>query len=161
MPGHFELFYHIKSQFLLEQHELLPNNWLTFTSTLFPTEPHTHIIDKMFSRSVVRAAGKATRSAHASRVATPTLATMSRNFSIGAKRDYEPINEKEIPRSTYEPGSTVQRTTINVEEAKATPSEAPAANVEKVVPLSRANFDKMTPMMQKMTLMDKIVIITG
>jgi hypothetical protein len=111
-----------------------------------------------------RVAGQAARSARTS--ATPSLtsrttlsAAARANFSIGAKRDYEPIHEKEIPLATYEPGSTVQRTTINVEEAKA--SEAAAEPVERIVPLTKAKFDAMSPMMQKMTLFGKVVIVTG
>ena len=106
----------------------------------------------MFARSVVRAASKAS---------APTFTKVSRAaFSVGAKRMYEPIAEKEIPRTTYAPGSEVQRTTIPVD-----PNAAPAAptpsSPEKVVPLTKATFDKMSPMMQKMTLMNKVVIVTG
>ena len=118
----------------------------------------------MFSRSVVRAASQASKTARISRVsATPSITRVARaNFSVGAKKDYEPINEKEIPRSTYEPGSTVQRTTINVEEsAKHAAADSQEIIPDRVVPLSKASFDKMTPMMQKMTLMDKVVIVTG
>lgn len=118
----------------------------------------------MFSRSVVRAASQATRAARVSRVsAAPSITRIARaNFSVGQKKDYEPINEKEIPRSTYEPGSTVQRTTINVEEsAKHPAADTQEIVADRVVPLSRASFEKMSPMMQKMTLMDKVVIVTG
>jgi hypothetical protein len=39
--------------------------------------------------------------------------------------------------------------------------EEPVAEGEKVTPLTRAIYDKMPHAMQKMTLMDKVVVITG
>lgn len=70
---------------------------------------------------------------------------------------YEPVAEKQIPHSTYAPGATVERSTINVDGR---PVPAPQV-ADKLVPLTKVSFEQMTPMMQKMTLMGKIVIVTG
>ena len=118
-----------------------------------------------FKQAVRRTSQTAARGRSVTRGFSPSssISSSSRaSFSVGAKKDYEPINEKEIPRSTYAPGSTVQRSTINVEEsAKSVSGDSTVAVPEKVVPLTRGVFDMMPRQMQKLTLMDKVVIVTG
>jgi hypothetical protein len=103
---------------------------------------------KMFARSVVRSA---------SRAAAPSFTKTTRaNFSVGAKRMQEVVAERKIPTSSYV-GGTAQRSTIAVgdEHVVSTPT------VEKVTPLTQAVFNSMTPSMQKMTIMGKVVVVTG
>jgi hypothetical protein len=79
----------------------------------------------------------------------------------------EVIAEKEVPVSSYTPdargtlsGSSHDHYSIPVR--KDPKVEIPVEdNTEKVVPLSRSAFHRMPATMQKMTAMDKVVIITG
>lgn len=101
----------------------------------------------MYARSVVRAASKAAGSAFKARAA----------FTTGAKlRNAEIISASEIPHTSYNSGS-VQRSTIPVGDH----TLIPLATRERVIPLTNGAYKNMTPMMQKMTLMDKVVIVTG
>ena len=120
----------------------------------------------MLSRQIARGVRQAARPANISRfqtqshIARSVSASASRSFTTGEKRPYEPIKEKEVPRSTYEPGAKVQRSTINVQDGKT--AETPVAtNAEKIVPLTEAMYNSMPPQLQKMTLMNKVVIVTG
>ena len=109
----------------------------------------------MLSRQIARGARQATR---ATRLQSPIL----RSFTTGEKRPYEPINEKEVPRSSYEPGAKVQRSTRHVQEGKAAEASAIVNAVkEKIVPLTDAMYENMPPALQKMTLKGKVVIVTG
>lgn len=79
----------------------------------------------------------------------------------------EVIAEKEVPVSSYTPdargtlsGSSHDHYSIPVRKDRKV--EVPTEdNSEKVVPLSRAAFQRMPATMQKMTVMDKVVIVTG
>lgn len=69
------------------------------------------------------------------------------------------IEEKAIPSTAYE-NAKASRVTIPVRPDPEI--EVPVeADQDKVVPLSREVYEKMSPMMQKLTLMDKVVVITG
>ena len=113
----------------------------------------------MFARSVARAARASTRITPAASFAKPAVASIARSFSSSIKLR-EPVDEliiaREIPHASYEAGK-VQRSTIVVGESE----ELATGAVEKVVPLSRAVYNQMPPHMQKMTLMDKVVVVTG
>jgi len=101
----------------------------------------------MFARSVVRAVSKA---------GAPSFTKVSRaTFSAAATLRNETIAAKKVQTSVYDHGS-VKRSTITVGD------EIPAEEIaERVVPLTKAVFDKMTPSMQKMTVMGKVVVVTG
>src|SRR5579871_1688319 len=79
----------------------------------------------------------------------------------------EVIAEKEVPVSSYTPdargtlsGSSHDHYSIPVR--KAPKAEVASEGIpEKVAPLSRAAYQRMPATMQKMTVMDKIVIVTG
>jgi hypothetical protein len=94
---------------------------------------------------------------------------MARSISTSSElKKREIISEKEIPNSSYTAdgkgtlsgSGAAQHSTIPVRPDPTinVPGEADA---EKVVPLTKAVHSKMTPTMQKMTVMDKVVIITG
>lgn len=111
----------------------------------------------MFGRSVIRAATTAARATPIAQQAVPlvtkvvplvTKATRA-SFTSGAKlrEPVEIISEREVPTSSYA-GGEAQHSTIKVKD-------------EVVVPLTREIYDRMTPSMQKMTLMDKVVMVTG
>ena len=92
------------------------------------------------------------------RAATTSIA---RSFSSSNKL-FKPVDEfvnaSEIPKTIYEAGK-LQRSTIVVgggEELVAV-----SEPIKKVVPLTRAVYDQMSPHMQKMTLMGKVIVVTG
>ncbi len=99
----------------------------------------------MFSRSVARAA-------RTTRVA-PTFTRVARPFTAGARLN-EPAPEvvaaTEVKHSSYADGS-VERSTIVVDQSA----------IDKAGPLSKATFNSLPPTMQKYSLMDKVVVITG
>ena len=101
----------------------------------------------MYARSVLVAARKA---------AVPAFKARA-SFVTGAKlRNAEVISASEIPHASYKSGS-VKRNTIPVGENTVDPPIEP----KPVTPLNHAAFKAMTPTMQKMTLMDKVVVVTG
>lgn len=113
--------------------------------------------------SFVRSSRLAARSTFSVAKTTRPLSTSARLHN----KKHEVISEREVPVSSYNSESNglfssstaTEHTTIPVESD---PTETSAVNeVERVVPLTRAVYEKMSPMMQKMTVMDKIVVITG
>lgn len=110
------------------------------------------------ARFVARAARASTR-ARVAPAAHFTTTSFARAFSASTKL-WEPADElvsaSEIPHSSYKAGK-VQRSTIVVREGEG----ALAEQVDKVIPLTRAVYNQMPPHMQKMTLMDKVVVVTG
>lgn len=121
--------------------------------------------------SSVRLASKAP--AIRSTMAKPTVYRMpvqSRAFSVAAPRftkKNEVIKETEVPVSIYSPdgkgtASSPDHFSIPVKTA-AQPATAPAEDVENedVVPLDPKVYKAMSPTMQKMSVMDKVIIITG
>lgn len=93
--------------------------------------------------------------------ATRTLTT------AGPLKKREVIAEKEVPVSSYTPDargtlSGSSRDHYSIPVRKDPKVEVPAENNgDKVVPLTRAAFQRMPATLQKMTVMDKVVIITG
>ena len=114
------------------------------------------------SRLVARAARASTRIPPTASFTKPAMVSIARSFSAGIKlRNADPLLQAtEVPVSTYEAGN-VQRTTIPVTEGELGDNAAVEENPDKVVPLTRAVFNQMPPHMQKMTLMDKVVVVTG
>ena len=108
----------------------------------------------MFARSVTRSALRAS-----TRAAAPAVPKIGRaTFVASAKlRKADPlIPQSEVPTSAYS-GGEVSRSTISVGGAAAHPVE----EVVTVTPLTEEMYKKMTPMMQKMSLFGKVIIITG
>jgi hypothetical protein len=84
-----------------------------------------------------------------------------------ALKKREIIAEKEVPVSSYTPdargtlsGSSHDHYSIPVRKDPKVEVQVDD-NADKVVPLSRAAFQRMPATLQKMTVMDKVVIITG
>jgi len=112
--------------------------------------------------SFVRATKAATKTNVILNNSARPLSTSARLF----KR--EVISEKEIPVSAYTPdgkgalsgSATAQRHSIPVrpDPMIEVPIETDA---DKVVPLTRAIYDRLPSTMKKMTVMDKVVIVTG
>jgi hypothetical protein len=115
-----------------------------------------------FRSTVVCATKVATRSPSVFAQAARPLSTSARLY----KR--EVIAEREIPVSSYTPdargaingSATPQQYSIPV---RPDPIIEGSTEIEedKVYPLSRAAYERMPPTMQKMTVMGKVVIITG
>jgi len=103
----------------------------------------------MFARSVIRAS---TRSGLR---ALPMKAARA-SFITSTKVNADPlVPQTSIPTSSYS-GGEVQRSTVDVG------SNHEITEVkEAVTPLSQQVYNAMTPSMKKMTLMGKVVIITG
>ncbi|KAF7891752.1 hypothetical protein EAF00_008054 [Botryotinia globosa] len=107
--------------------------------------------------SFIRAAAKAGRRT------TPSIISRQavRAFTTTPQaNDYEAIHEKEIPATKFQPGSGAERVTIPVEEAALAAAAAKEA-VDVVTPLTQSAYKGMTPTMQKMSLMGKVVVVTG
>ncbi len=113
------------------------------------------------------------------RAAAPRLASASRTpvfraipaqraFSISAARSKnDVVAETEVPVSVYSPdstgaaGSTSDHFSIPVNRDDAKPKPFPPEEDADIIPLTRKVYRDMPPMMQKMTVMDKVVIVTG
>jgi hypothetical protein len=110
----------------------------------------------MLARSVIRAAHGASLSRGATLTKPAFGIVASVSFSIAA-RFREPVDEliaaKQVPLASYDKGS-VQRSSITV-------GEGAEKQEKEIIPLTRAVYNSMTPSMQKMTLMDKVVVVTG
>lgn len=87
------------------------------------------------------------------------------NTAFRAKSDV--VRETEVPVSNYSPDakgsgtSSSDHYSIPVNRDQAKPSAFPSPEDADVVPLTKEVYDSMPPMMQKMTVMDKVVIVTG
>lgn len=98
------------------------------------------------------------------------MPVQSRAFSVAAPRftkKNEVIKETEVPVSIYSPdgkgaASSPDHFSIPVKPASQ-PAVAPVEDVENedVVPLDPKVYKAMSPTMQKMSVMDKVIIITG
>jgi hypothetical protein len=82
-----------------------------------------------------------------------------------APRKSEVIKETEVPVSVYSPDSKGANTSANGEHFKIPvrrdQAEVPAEEEDKVTPLTSKVYNQMTPTMQKMSVMGKVIIITG
>ena len=102
----------------------------------------------MFARSALRVARVA---------AAPSVKVSRAAFSASTKlTNAEFVGEKEVPVVTYSHGEA-QRSTFKIDQAQAKKTSSPDA----VHPLTREVYDAMSPSLQKMTVMDKTVIVTG
>ncbi|KAI8251767.1 putative NADP-dependent mannitol dehydrogenase [Colletotrichum sp. SAR11_239] len=94
---------------------------------------------------------------------------VARPFSISARAlKSDVVREKEIPVSVYAPDAkgTGQSDHFSIpvrEHDSRPPTETPLPVPENdnVVPLTRKTFDSMPPMMQKLSVMGKTIIVTG
>lgn len=101
----------------------------------------------MFGRVAVRATTNAARVAGPSRVARAA-------FTAGTKlREPEFIPEKEVNSYSFDGGKASSSTFKVGEKTEHDPS--------RVVPLTQEAFARMTPTMQKSSIMGKVVIVTG
>lgn len=108
----------------------------------------------MLARSVLRAS---------TRVA-PSMSKIARaSLTTGGKQRADPfIPQAQIPTSSYN-GGEVQRSTLTVGNGGSGSGSGfeAAEEAEHVTPLSRELYNSMPRNMQKMTLMDKVVVVTG
>jgi hypothetical protein len=113
----------------------------------------------MFARSFVRAASKAPAMSAAPKAVTSAFVSRA-SFSAGAmlRKSPEVIAEREVPTSSYTGGEAHHSTLKIRDDDKPSAAKLPE---ERVVPLTRDIFDRMTPSMQKMTLFGKVVVVTG
>jgi hypothetical protein len=110
----------------------------------------------MFARPAFRAA----------RAATPIASRAARaSFTVSAKlRDTPEITPaKEIPTTSYADGSVEQSTIVVDQKAQGGVSGVrhSSGHGHKIGALSKSTYRQLTPTMQKMSLMDKIVVVTG
>lgn len=102
----------------------------------------------MFSRQIVRAA-RASRT-----VAVPTVSRVSRAAFTVASRKQEPVPDvvaaPEVSAATYTDGH-IERTTIKVDQTTTTEG----------APLNKALYSQLPRTMQRLSLMDKVVVVTG
>lgn len=101
--------------------------------------------------------------------AVPSVAQRAA-FSVSARRfKSDVVKETEVPVSVYTPdskgvgsGSAPDHFTISVKEGAAAPEPAPEEFVdESVTPLNDKVFKSMPRTLQRMTVHDKVIIITG
>lgn len=112
---------------------------------------------------------RATRVAQASARRAPVVAQATRSFTTSRVLRNAQAVEKEVPVTTYNSNdrnglfgllgaSTGRHETIPVQE---TPNIENEADIVEITPLSRAVYDSMPVTMQKTTIMDKTVLLTG
>lgn len=107
----------------------------------------------MFARPAFRAA----------KAATPIASRAARaSFTVSAKlRDTPELTPaKEIPTTSYADGS-VEQSTIVVDQKAQGGVRHSSGHGHKIGALSKSTYRQLTPTMQKMSLMDKIVVVTG
>lgn len=110
----------------------------------------------------------APRVANASRTPVFRAIPASRTFSLSAARlKSDVVQETEVPVSVYSPdskgaaGSTSDHFSIPVNRDDAKPKPFPAEEDGDIIPLTKKVYADMPPMMQKMSVMDKVVVVTG
>lgn len=124
----------------------------------------------MASRSAFRLARAAAPLISAPRTSAPrAISAAARAFTKSASRfdRSDVVQETEIPVTSYGADSKGQAGTtehfsipVSRENAKPTPIDQGHEN-EEVQPLTKKVYDTMPPTMQKMSIMDKVVIVTG
>lgn len=104
----------------------------------------------MFSRSAFRAARSV-------RVATPVITRATRQIAISASRP-EPVQEivaaTEVKSTSYADGSA-EKSTITVDQ------HGLETTAERSGPLSQSTYNSLPKTIQSMTLMNKVVVVTG
>jgi len=111
-------------------------------------------------RSFTRVASRATIAPRAANSAIRAIRPIS--ASATKAKATEVVTEKEVPVSSW-PQTKDARASIPVpprNQQAPQPAAAPVDN-EDVYPLSPEAFEKMTPMMRKMTVYGKTIVITG
>lgn len=114
----------------------------------------------MFSRTITRAS-RTIRPSATSGFTKPTWvnARFLSESSAPAQSKREVIAEREIPAAEYKDHGA-KRTSIPVRDDPEI--EVPHENEPKTVkPLTREQYEKLPKALQKLTVMDKVVIITG
>lgn len=117
------------------------------------------------ARSAMRASMRFA-SRPAARTSIPTF-TQRAAFSVSSSsRKSEVIKETEVPVSVYSPDSrgvasanTGDHFSIPVRHPSTT--QEPVADVDVVKPLSEKVYSQMPATMQKMSVMGKVIIVTG
>lgn len=94
----------------------------------------------------------------ASKAAVRSSAVKQFSVSAGALSKREVIAEKHIPVADYT-SKEVKRTAIPVRDDP--DIEVPKVEEQKSRPLTRELYNKLPKSMQKQTVMDKVIIITG
>ncbi|KAI2780354.1 NAD(P)-binding protein [Daldinia loculata] len=117
---------------------------------------------------LTRAAAPLFSTARASAHISRSLPAAHRAFSQSTVRSRsDVVRETEVPVSVYSPdstgaaGSTSDHFSIPVNRDDATPKPFPPPEDTEVIPLSKTVYRQMPPTLQKMSIMDKVVIITG
>lgn len=98
------------------------------------------------------------------RAALPAFGQRAALSGSTAPRKSEVIKETEVPVSVYSPDSKGAASAATGEHFKIpVRRDQPEAieEEEKVTPLSNKVYNQMTPTMQKMSVMGKVIIITG
>ncbi|KAM0331478.1 hypothetical protein ACHAQA_003154 [Verticillium albo-atrum] len=105
-----------------------------------------------------RSATRALARAFTSRSAAAPSIRAARPFSVSAFKA-NAVHEKEVPIVSW-PATKDGKSSIPVNPNQQTAKEEPAEPTE-VVPLTAEAYEKMSPMMKKMTVYGKTIIITG
>ncbi|KAM0281685.1 hypothetical protein ACHAQH_003416 [Verticillium albo-atrum] len=106
-----------------------------------------------------RSAARALARTFTSRAASaPVARAAARPFSVSAFRA-NAVHEKEVPIVSW-PATKDGKSSIPVNPNQQAAKEEPGEPTE-VVPLTAEAYEKMTPMMKKMTVYGKTIIITG
>lgn len=102
-----------------------------------------------------------------SAIRTPRTGPISfRAFATESKTlKREIISEKQVPVTAFKPDGTNSVGGTSTPHHFNIPVGAKSGNVaeptEAVIPLTRAIYEKLPATLQKMTVMDKVVIVTG
>lgn len=124
----------------------------------------------MASRTAFRLTRAATPLFSAPRATIPrALPIAARSFNKNAaQRKSDVVQETEVPVSVYAPDATGSGTSssdhfsIPVSRENAKPTSFPTGpENDDVTPLAQKVYSTMPPTMQKMSIMDKVVIVTG
>jgi len=93
--------------------------------------------------------------------------TRAFSVSVPEKKKTEVIKETEVPVSVYQPdakgvaSANSDHFSIPVEGTQSVPALEIQADNEKVIPLTQQAYRAMSPTMQKMSVMDKVIVVTG
>jgi hypothetical protein len=136
--------------------------YISFKNTTFSDIPNHLTFNMSAARLLARAARASTRVTPIASYTRPAAASFARSFSATTKLREPPVDEliraTQVPHSSYAAGKVERQTLVVGEgEQEASLEQTP----DKVVPLTRALYNQMPPQLQKMTLMDKVVVITG
>lgn len=85
---------------------------------------------------------------------------MTSRFSTTTMRRKTPevVAEREVPTTSYS-GGEAHHSTLKIRDEEKAAVAKPLE--DRVMPLTRDIYERMTPSMQKMTLFGKVVVVTG